>query len=70
MTALSVFVIATFFLGLLPPLRFLLWPCLLASVLLIAYVAAAIAFAARAAAPGAHLEPTSVRPPEAAGGGL
>ena len=70
MTALSAFVIVTFFTGLLPPLDFLLWPCLLASVLLIAYVVAALVFAARPVAVQQRTATEDVRPPEVAGGGL
>lgn len=48
MTRLAAFIVVTFFLGLIPPLRILLYPCLGACVLMVLYVGAAVWFAARA----------------------
>jgi hypothetical protein len=69
---LAGFIIVTFLVGLVPPLRFLLVANLVADVLLIGYLLAVLYFAARPAkAPGPRVsDPDAVKPPEAAGGWL
>lgn len=51
MTKLAAFIVTTFVFGLLPHMRGLLYLCLVGCVLLVAYVAAAVWFAARVTPP-------------------
>ena len=74
LTNLAIFIIVTFLLGLIPALRFLLVLNLIADVLLIAYLGAAMYFAAFAKRPepmsGIRTFEREITPPEAAGGGF
>lgn len=73
LTILAGFIVVTFLLGLIPALRFLLVLNLVADVLLIAYLVAAMVYAARPPSPRRDERTTHYRtemsPPEAAGGG-
>lgn len=73
LTALAVFIIVTFFGGLIGELRFLLVANLVACILLIAYLGAAIYYTARTTRsrqPSTAYGQSEVSPPSVAGGGL
>lgn len=72
LTVLSGFIIVSFLIGLLPPFRFVLYGTLLGCVLLVAYLGAAIYYAARPVAwtrSETEVEAPQTTAPEAAGGG-
>ncbi len=72
LAVLAAVIIVTFLLGLIPALRFLLVINLIADVLLIAYLVAAMVYAARPVQPQARRgsEERQASPPEVAGGSL